>query len=142
MEKESIIFSGVVIFLGYYTGISSGDLKQYVDTLRIKYKNAIIPSNFVFPIVWSILYYFYGYFMYKVWNEKLLNFLSIFGLILNYLWTFFFLKNRFTSLLIIILQVIVAIITISNLTSNFLKLFQLVYLSWLIFALILNYQVL
>ena len=148
MEKNSIVYSVGVIVLGYFSGTIAGDLKALVDELRIKYPKAFIPGNFVFPIVWTILYYFYGFFLYKIWSanrSNTLKFLSVFGLVINLLWTVLFFKNRFLSFLVIIVQIITAALTIYNLDNvddSFIILYQLCYIVWLTFASILNYQVL
>jgi tryptophan-rich sensory protein len=148
MENNSIIYSGTVILLGYLSGTIAGDLKSFVDQLRLQYPKANIPANFVFPIVWGVLYYLYGYFIYKIWKDEkgsFVKFFTIFGLFINYLWTIFFFLNRKISLFIIILQIITVFVIVYGLDKKkdyFLILIQLIYVAWLFFAFTLNWQVL
>ena len=140
----------LVIIGGYLSGQIAGNLNLYVKELRRLYPKAIIPPDYVFPIVWTILYYLYGRFLYFVWvstflKRNLIFGLGIAGLVLNYLWTPIFLKNRKLALIIICLQILITIITLyylkQEIDTHKLKLINGIYLSWLTFALLLNYQV-
>lgn len=136
---------------GYLSGLLGGNLETFTNDLRIEYPKALLPPNWVFPIVWTFLYIGYGYFLsqiffqddlYDLYDFSILKLLAILGLVLNYVWTFIFFRNRFISLLIIIGQIVIATLTIINLKDWVLIAYQFIYLSWLTFATILNFQVL
>lgn len=142
--------SVLVIIGGYLSGQLVGDLRAYVKTLRNLYPSAIIPPDYVFPIVWTILYYLYGRFLFfsiigSFINKKKIIALGLIGLGLNYLWTPLFLKNKKIALIIICLQILITIVTIFLLkkedNQHHLTLINFVYLCWLSFALLLNFQV-
>lgn len=165
-----LLTSLAIIGGGFLSGMIGGDLRNYTDQLRIRYPFAIIPPNIVFPIVWTTLYYFYGNFLFETWSRAN-NFslevkvLSILGIVLNYAWTITFFKTRTLSLIIILIQIVVAFLTIKSLApptstratiddsdsdsekhkrylAPMLIAYQVVYLCWLCFAALLNSQVL
>ena len=144
---------------GYLSGLT-GDMKSYVQVLRLKYPFVFIPPDLVFPIVWTFLYYNYGVFLYSVAHngkrreDNILLKWSIVGLVLNLLWTPVFLVNIRTALIILLGQIISCCVVIYMLlydvNVNIVKSkyailrplqSQIVYLTWLCFALYLNYNV-
>ena len=50
----------LVITGGYISGILKGNLASLTTLLRSQYPYAWIPPNYIFPKVWTILYFFYG----------------------------------------------------------------------------------
>ena len=150
-----------VISGGYLSGLVGGDLSKLTTQLRTQYPNAWIPPNYIFPIVWIFLYFFYGSSLYKFFYElpeekqvkidKLnqIQKLLLLGLFLNYLWTPLFFNSRRLSFFVIIAQITTVILSIYFILQNEsfeekskLVTYQIIYLSWLTFACILNYQVL
>jgi tryptophan-rich sensory protein len=112
-------------------------------------KPSITPPNFVFPIVWTILFILIGISIYlsltsakKKAKNKIL-FWFIVNLILNSVWTLFYfnLHNPLLALvdLILIIVTIVYIIILTH-KSNKLSSYLLVpYLLWVSFAGVLNF---
>ena len=108
------------------------------------------PPNFIFPIVWNVLFFLISISLYIAWTStkdktKKQRIASIFGinLILNALWSYFFftLKNptiAFVDLILIWITIWIMIFTVSkvNKISGWL-LFP--YLIWVSFAGILNW---
>ncbi len=112
-------------------------------------KPSITPPNFVFPIVWTILFILIGISIYlsltsakKKAKNKIL-FWFIVNLILNSVWTLFYfnLHNPLLALvdLILIIVTIVYLIILTH-KSNKLSSYLLVpYLLWVSFAGVLNF---
>jgi benzodiazapine receptor len=114
-------------------------------------KPAITPPNFVFPIVWTILFILIGFSIYLSWTnadknkKKSLAVLFGINLILNILWSVFFfgMKNPSLSFADIILFwfsiifLIKATWKISRLSAWLL----LPYALWVSFAALLNYLI-
>lgn len=106
------------------------------------------PPNYVFKVVWPILYFLYGFVCYKHWNQTKLRNTLLFGLALNLAWVPIFILNTKVALLVILAMIIVAIQTLRLLHSDDVLqgrkgLFRSAvifspYLAWLLFALSLN----
>lgn len=91
------------------------------------------PPNFVFPIVWTILYFILLYTMVTMKSERY-NRLLFVAFVLQSFWLFSFNQGMLNlSSLILVLLVINAYMLYQN--SNK---FVLLYLGWTIFALFLN----
>lgn len=115
-------------------------------------KPSITPPNFVFPIVWNVLFFLIGLSLYfslvnsKNKIKKKIYFLFGINLILNFLWSVFFfgLKNPLLSfidllaLLFSILFLIIFMWKIKKVSSYLL----VPYLLWVCFAGVLNWLIL
>ena len=104
-------------------------------------KSNITPPNYIFPVVWTILYIL----LIKVFKDildsknKLLITLFVINLLLNISWTYFYfgqkdIKNAF---IIILLILITSMIILYKNKNN--KLLYLPYVLWIGFATYLNY---
>jgi len=110
---------------------------------------AITPPNYVFPIVWNILFFLIAISLYLAWtnsNKKQKTKVTVvFGinLILNVLWSllYFGLQNPFYAFidLILIWFSILAMIKITSTISKKASYLLLPYLFWVSFAGILNW---
>lgn len=111
-------------------------------------KSILTPPNYIFKIVWPILYLsiLISFLLYIFNNGININktgfIFFIIQLILNLLWPiiFFYFKNPNIALIIIILMILSLILTIKNFYKvNKLSSFLLIpYLIWLLFAFYLN----
>uniref|UniRef100_A0A6C0EKR1 TspO/MBR family protein n=1 Tax=viral metagenome TaxID=1070528 RepID=A0A6C0EKR1_9ZZZZ len=117
------------------------------------YKNirpAATPPNYVFPIVWTILYYLIGVALAQTlqlpkWTDTVTTLLYVYGfnLICNVLWSFAYFGSRDVALALVILAAIV-ISTALLLYYTYLLLplwvvgILVPYQLWVIFALYLN----
>lgn len=139
-----IVYS--VAFLGSLLTMNNVNSSWYESI-----KPTITPPNFVFPIVWNILFFLISLSLYFLWtrankiSKKKIAILFGINLFLNLLWSFlfFYLKNPLASFIELILLVISTklIILFSwriNKTSSYLL---IPYLVWLIFAGVLNYLI-
>jgi translocator protein len=143
-----LIICFAVVFLSAFIGsvFTSGntDSSWYLEN-----KPSITPPNFVFPIVWNILFFLIALSLYFAWmnstSRQKWKLQLIFGanLISNILWSFLFfsLKNPLLALLDLsfllatIIFMILFIYRINRVSSYLL----IPYLLWVVFAGILNY---
>ena len=110
-------------------------------------KPPLAPPDWIFPPVWSILYFsmlvaLLLYLFKPSQNKKLGYIYFIAQLILNFLWTptFFYLQNIVLALIVIILLDIFVILTIKSFykVSKISGLILMPYLLWILFATYLN----
>ncbi len=132
----------IVVFIVAGIGSLFTDTGTWYESI----KPSIAPPNYVFPIVWTLLFYLIAVALYFSWLTLDKNKVAIYygiNLILNILWSylFFFMKNPMFAFL----EMIVLWFSITFLIGfNWKKCrkasyFLIPYLLWVSFALILNY---
>lgn len=145
-----LIASFVIVFLVAFIGslFTSGNTNSsWYDSI----KPSITPPNYVFPIVWNILFVLIAFSLYFAWissKKKDKNKLVlVFGLnfLLNILWSFLFftLKNPVVAFIDILL-LLASIIWMIGFTYKINKKSSWLlvpYLLWVAFATILNYLI-
>lgn len=137
------LFKSILIplILGSIVGLLSGMNDNFSNFI----KPDIMPPNYIFPIVWTILYILMGISNYLINLENYKSKLYILQLILNLCWPiiFFVFKLYLLSFIWIIALTIVVILMILEFrkVSKLAAYLQIPYLIWLIFATILTYQV-
>lgn len=110
-------------------------------------KPSITPPNFVFPIVWSILFLLIGISLYFAWmngkNKLLIGILFGINFVLNILWSVFYFQMRgplFAFIEIIFLWFsILAMMIVSWKANSKAGWMLLPYLLWVSFAAVLNF---
>ena len=84
----------VAVIICFSVGVMASYFQ--VDAIQTWYpflnKPSLTPPNFIFPIVWSILYFCMGISIGLIWNtkhrkRKILRWLFSFQLLLNFTWT-------------------------------------------------------
>lgn len=126
-----------------------GSTFTVIGTWYESVKPAIAPPNWVFPVVWTVLFYLIAVSLYYSWIEnerknkkKVIIYYGI-NFILNILWSYIFFKMqnpRFALLEILILWVsIFVLIGFNWRRSRKAAYFLIPYLLWVSFAIILNY---
>jgi len=141
----SILIVYGIAFLGSIFTSSSTNSEWYFNN-----KPSITPPNYVFPIVWNILFFLIALSLYFSWtagksNKQKTKIAWIFGinLFLNTLWSylFFYLQNpvfAFFDLILIWITIIMMIFTTYNINKK--SAWLLVpYLLWVSFAGYLNW---
>jgi len=138
-----IVVVYAVAFIGslFTTGNTSGEWYESI-------KPSITPPNWVFPVVWNILFFLIALSLYFSWihakNQKN-KIMIVFGInfLLNILWSvlYFTLKNplyAFIELIFLWLSILTMVLVTYkiNKTSSYLL---LPYLLWVSFAGVLNY---
>jgi tryptophan-rich sensory protein len=114
-------------------------------------KPGITPPDYVFPIVWNILFFLIALSIYFAWTSsanrkerKSVAFVFTINLVLNALWSllFFTLQNPFLGLIDIVLMIISTIFVIKVCWKiNHISAYLIIpYLIWISFASFLNYQ--
>ena len=139
----SLIAIGSII--GYLT---KGSISGWYGTLN---RSPLTPPNYVFSIVWSILYAMIATSGWLIWNSKnfpqleLIKKLYIFQLILNWSWMPLFFGYQLINIALMCLSaltILVALLiaqTYKKITTASLLLVP--YLLWLLFATYLNFYI-
>ncbi|MEG2283563.1 MAG: TspO/MBR family protein [Bacilli bacterium] len=143
--KRLLIFIMLTFFIGSFFAIFINNSNLYNSI-----NNAIEIPNYIFPIVWSILYLLMGISIYIVMESKSINKskainIYILQLLVNSTWTllFFGFKLYILSFIWIILLIVLVIIMIYRFynINKLSGLLNLPYLVWLIFAAYLSFFV-
>ncbi|HYE08717.1 MAG TPA: TspO/MBR family protein [Patescibacteria group bacterium] len=131
-------------FISGFLGNSAS--AQYMDLV----KPALSPPGWVFPVVWTILYFLMAVALYRIllWGSKgkevgkaVLYF--IIQLMLNYLWTIIFFRLNLYG--IALLELLMLLLFIILTTIEFCKIdkkaawLMIPYILWVSFAAVLNY---
>jgi len=134
----SILFISIIIYFSRkYTKIN-------VDTPWYNcIKPNITPPNYIFPIVWTILYVLLFIIFKKIIDSKNISLIIIFiiNLLLNILWTYMYfykknIENAFNIILLICLSSFIILYKISKISD---KILYTPYTLWICFATYLNY---
>lgn len=144
--KRFLISIAIPIIVGGLSAlITSGNMDIYSNITR----PTLSPPSWLFPMVWSILYFLMGVSLYLVWNsnandDKKRQAFILFGiqLLLNFIWSPIFFNGRRFGLAFVVLiflwifalLMIVSFYRISKLAG----ILQIPYLLWLTFAGYLN----
>lgn len=143
---SALVFFFYIFFMGYAGGDISGNIGSFYGSLT---KPSLTPPNWVFPIVWTILFVLIGLAGYYVWNfyenslyRKIFAALYAINGILVYLWPYiFFQKQLITTALYVIIGLIIVIelmiITAFNVNRKAAYILM-PYLLWVLFAMYLN----
>ncbi len=139
----ALIFIGSVIGSSTKTGVST----WYKDLNR----SPLSPPNYLFGIVWTILYAMIGASGFLMWQNqhfprlRLIKILYVVQLILNFSWTPLFFSYHLvgTSLLCIILMntLVAFMIYLSYEKIRAVSILMIPYLFWLLFATYLNFYI-
>lgn len=112
-------------------------------------KPSLTPPNWVFPVVWNILFFLIALSLYFAWinaNDKQKSkIVLVFGInfLLNVLWSmlYFYLRNvqqAFYEIILIFISIILMMLTVRKINKTSLYLL-IPYLLWVGFASVLNY---
>jgi tryptophan-rich sensory protein len=141
-----LIISIILVFLVAFIG-SIFTSSQVNSSWYQQVKPAITPPNWVFPIVWNILFLLIGISLFYAWtssrDKKTIAFLYAVNLILNAAWSYFYftLHNAglaFIDLIGIWITLLILIIYTRKISKKASYLL-IPYLVWITFAGILNY---
>lgn len=140
----SLIIVYSVAFIGSL--FTSGNVNsEWYESVKV----SITPPNYVFPIVWNILFFLIALSLYFVWikskKKQQKTIIGVYGInfILNILWSFLFFSQKNVSgafyELIILWVSILAMIFVATKISRKSAWLLVPYLAWVSFAGILNY---
>lgn len=135
-----------LVAIGSFIGsLTIDEISTWYNTLN---RSPLTPPNYVFPVVWNILYSIIGVCGWIIWRNKTLPVLNtiktlyVTQLILNWSWTplFFYFHLILTSLLILISMVIIVgmIILLAYPKIKTVSLLMIPYLLWILIATYLN----
>lgn len=152
-QKFNLFYFLLSIIITMGTGFISGILtKNSMDYYKELKKPIFSLPSFIFPIVWTILYFLMGVALYRVLklrNEgKNVNkalWLFFIQLFLNFLWPIIFFKKRliFIAFLELVLLILFILFTIIAFYKKDKKAACLLipYILWCIFAAVLNFYI-
>tara|TARA_B100000989_G_C19425230_1_gene420449 strand:- start:246 stop:728 length:483 start_codon:yes stop_codon:yes gene_type:complete len=137
---------GILLLISYVTGIlTKSNIDNWYETLN---RSFLTPPGYVFGIVWSILYVMIAIVGWLIWNQKsnpeikILKYLFISQLILNWAWSplfFLYHKTGFSIFLLISMIILTALLAFKSYrTLISVSLLMIPYFLWLLFALYLN----
>lgn len=144
--KKFLISIAIPLLVGGFSAlITMGDMDIYkqINTPPLS------PPSWLFPVVWTILYFLMGVSLYLVWNKqdiyldkKKAYLLFCLQLFLNFIWSPVFFTARsfllaFIILVLLIITVVFMIVEFYNIDKRA-GLLQIPYLIWLLFAAYLN----
>lgn len=129
-------FELIGMFIGRMT---QAEIQNWTTHLQ---QSSLTPPNWVFPVVWSILYAFLALISEYLWRyrslyQRSLNLMAL-QMILNWLWTpVFFLAHAINlSLAMLVIMMIITAWILQTLPSKpgYLRFMLIFYLAWLGFA--------
>ena len=151
--KKSIIALIISILLAQGTGILSSFLSMTASSTYENFnKPSFSPPGWVFPIVWTILFFLMAVAAYRVWmkgksGEDVTKALLLYAiqLFLNFLWSIIFFRFRLYA--IAFLELLILLVFILLTTFEFYDIdkpaayLMIPYIAWVSFAGILNYTI-
>lgn len=148
-----LIWIIVISFIGFSFGsLTKPQINNWYLTLQ---RSPLTPPNYIFGVVWSILYFFLSIFGWIIFNAKIYNkknlliikILYIVQLLLNFSWTpifFYYHLIDYSFIILIIMDAMVFLIILISLLNKlrFLYLLMIPYFIWICFATYLTYYLL
>lgn len=144
-----IVVAIFFLAIGYLLGTLTQD--NLMPWYRSLLKPALTPPDWIFSVVWSILYVLLAFIGYELWLKRSeqrhhsLFYLFVVQMILNWLWTPVFFGFHLIGLGLLILFVLVLLNLVITfrcwLINRKLGLMLTPYLFWLVFALYLNFMI-
>lgn len=151
--KSNLLLLVLLVILieggAFLSGRSAGESNLIYQYLN---KPGFAPPGWVFPIVWTILYFLMSTALYRIllsgnFGKRIQDALKLFGiqLLLNYIWTpIFFRWNlygiAFLVLLVLLYFIIRTMVEFSKIDSTS-TLLMVPYLLWVTFATVLSYYI-
>lgn len=151
--KKSIIALIISVLLVQGVGLLSGFLSMTAPNAYEAFNKPFFsPPGWVFPVVWTILYFLMAVAAYRIWmkgksGEDVRKALILFAiqLFLNFLWSLIFFRFRLYA--IAFLELLLLLVFILLTTFEFFKIdktsgyLMIPYIAWVSFAGVLNYAI-
>ena len=143
--KNKIILAKNILLPIVLGGIVGLIISSFINSSKLE-KPPLYPPDFLFSVVWSILYLImgiaYGILVYKGENDKEIDKIYYTQLIVNLIWPiiYFVFELRFISIIwiLILLVLIIYMIKLFYGKNKIVSYSQIPYLLWIIFATYLN----
>jgi benzodiazapine receptor len=144
-----IIWITILILMSSLIGfITKPEISTWYNNLN---RSPITAPNYLFPIVWTILYSMIAISGWLLWSSqkfeklKIIKRLYIIQLFLNWSWSPFFFHYHFISLSLLILMIMDLLVTTIILLAfsriRLVAILMIPYLSWIVFATYLNFYI-
>lgn len=140
-----LLAEGIGFLSGFLSMTSSSDYEKFI-------KPTFFPPGWVFPVVWTILYFLMGVAAYRIWmkgksGEDVHKALFLYGtqLFFNFLWSIIFFRFRLYA--IAFLELLLLLVFILLTTFEFHRIdkpstyLMIPYIAWVSFAGVLNYVI-
>jgi benzodiazapine receptor len=151
--KKSIIALIISVLLAEGIGLLSGFLSMTAPNAYENFnKPSFSPPGWVFPVVWTILFFLMAVAAYRIWmkgksGENVSKALLLYGiqLFFNFLWSIIFFRYRLYA--IAFLELLLLLVFILLTTFEFFKIdkisayLMIPYIAWVSFAGVLNYTI-
>ncbi|WP_291632730.1 TspO/MBR family protein [Clostridium sp.] len=151
--KKSIVALIISILLAQGIGFLSGFLSMTPQNTYENFnKPSFSPPGWVFPVVWTILFFLMAVAAYRIWmkgksGEGVRKALVLYGiqLFLNFLWSIIFFRFRLYA--IAFLELLLLLVFILLTTFEFYRIdkpaayLMIPYIAWVSFAGVLNYTI-
>lgn len=147
MKWKVLIVSLVIVYIAAFIGSQFTIIDEWYESI----KPEITPPNYIFPIVWNILFFLIALSLYFAWvngkKKEKSEIALVFGanLLLNILWSFlfFYLQNPFAAFIEIFFLwfSILAMIFVTWKINKVSAYLLVPYLLWVSFASVLNYLI-
>ena len=144
-----IIWIVALIAIGSIIGsLTKPEISTWYKALT---RSSLIPPNYVFPVVWTILYGIIGTCGWIIWRTqtfpklKVFKILYVTQLVLNWSWTPLFFHYHLTGLALVVLGamdiLVGTLILLAYRKMSVVSLLMLPYLFWILFASYLNFYI-
>ncbi|HEY8891646.1 MAG TPA: TspO/MBR family protein [Clostridium sp.] len=151
--KKNVVALIVSVLLAQGVGLLSGFLSMNSSNAYENFnKPAFSPPGWVFPVVWTILFFLMAIAAYRIWmkgksGEDVKKTLTLYGiqLFLNFLWSIIFFRFRLYA--IAFLELLLLLVFILLTTFEFYRIdkpaayLMIPYIAWVSFAGVLNYAI-
>ncbi len=140
-----LLAQGVGLLSGFLSMTSSSDYKNFI-------KPTFFPPGWVFPVVWTILYFLMAVAAYRIWmkgksGEPVRKALVLYGtqLFLNFLWSIVFFRFRLYAIAFLELLILLVFILLTafefHKTDKLSAYLMIPYIAWVSFAGVLNFVI-
>jgi translocator protein len=145
LNWKVLILSFIIVFAVAFIGSLFTDIGPWYESI----KPSIAPPNYVFPVVWTILFLLIAlsFYIALATGKQKKNIIGVYGVnfILNILWSYLFFTLKlplFAFIEIIFLAIsIILMISISLKMDKKAAYLLIPYLLWVLFATLLNYLI-
>lgn len=148
-SKSYIMWVVMLVLIGSILGaLTRIEINNWYSVLN---RSSFTPPNYVFPIIWTVLYIMIATCGWIIWRQpsfpklRLIKILYVIQLILNWSWAPLFFRYHLTGVsleCVLVMDITVALIIYFSYTRiRSVSLLMMPYLIWILFATYLNFYI-